>query len=88
MNPSSILRDNRVQAAKIFAQEFNRLEWKYLCSYPWLMTSMDRALDTGDFFPIQIKAEHTLVNGKIRMTTATVSMDPRNHNSDWWLNDA
>ena len=29
------LRDNRVQAARAFAEQFNHFEWKYLCSCQW-----------------------------------------------------
>jgi hypothetical protein len=70
------MRDNRFRAARAFAEQFNRFEWNYLCSCQWFLTSIDRALDTGDFFPIQIRAEEALVDGKLRKQTSTASRGP------------
>jgi hypothetical protein len=67
MNPPQVAKiDSRVQVAKAFAQQFNHFEWEYLCSHQWFLTSIDRALETGDFFGIQDRAVKTLVDDKIR----------------------
>jgi hypothetical protein len=79
------LRDNRVEAARAFAEQFNRFEWKYLCSCQWFLSSIDRALDTGDFFPIQIRAEEALVDAKLRRETSTVSTDECSRDNSWWF---
>ena len=60
------IRAHRVEAAKRFAARFNQLEWKYLCSHQWFLTGVSEALDSGNFFPIQVRAEEALVGGKIR----------------------
>jgi hypothetical protein len=57
------LRDNRVQAARVFAEQFKNFEWKYLCSCQSFLSSIDQGLDTGDFFPVQTRAEEALVEG-------------------------
>ena len=67
MNPPQVAKiDSRVQVAKAFAQQFNHFEWEYLCSHQWFLTSIDRALETGDFSKLQCRAEQTLVDDKIR----------------------
>ena len=71
------LRDNRVQAARAFAEQFNHFEWKYLCSCQWFLSSIDQALDTGDFFPIQIRADEALVEAKLRRQVSTVTENGR-----------
>ena len=70
MNPPFVdLEENRFRAAKAFAQEFSELEWQYLCSSQWFLTRVGLALETGDFFSLQRKAEETLVDDKIRSVT-------------------
>lgn len=67
MNPPFVnLTDSRIEAAKAFAEKFSRLEWHYLCSYQWFLTGMDQALQTGDFFQLNNRAEQTLVDDGIR----------------------
>ena len=78
------LRDNRIQAARAFAQRFNQFEWKYLCSCQWFLTGMDRGLDTGDFFPIQIRADEALVEGKLRRQVSSVTSDGYSHDETRW----
>jgi hypothetical protein len=56
----------RIQAAKAFAGQFSEFEWQYLCSYQWFLTAVDQGLATGDFFPVNIRAERTLVDERIR----------------------
>jgi hypothetical protein len=65
--------DNRIEATKIFAQQFNHFEWEYLCSYQWFLTGMDRGLETGDFTRLQARAEKTLVDDRIRLRRAEKS---------------
>jgi hypothetical protein len=78
MNPAFVdLRDNRIHAARAFSKQFNRFEWKYLCSHQWFLTRVGRALDTGDFLSLQLKAEETLVNDRIRRQTATMDDEVR-----------
>jgi len=79
------LRANRVEAAKAFAEQFNQLEWKYLCSCQWFLSSIDRALETGDFFPIQTRAEEALVDAKLRRETPTVSKDECSRDNTRWF---
>jgi hypothetical protein len=83
--PFVVLRDNRVQAARAFAEQFNSFEWKYLCSCHWFLSSIDQALDTGDFFPIRIRAEKALVDAKLRRVTSTVNPDEWSHDNISWL---
>jgi hypothetical protein len=64
--PVVTLRDNRIQAARAFAKQFTPFEWKYLCSRGWFFTAIDRALETGDFLPIESRADETLVEAKLR----------------------
>jgi len=67
MNPPSVdLGENRVGAAKAFAEQFSQFEWQYLCSYQWFLTGVDHALASGDFFPLRLRAEQTLVDERIR----------------------
>jgi hypothetical protein len=79
-------RDRRIRAAKAFAEEFNQFEWRYLCSYQWFLTAIDRALETGDFLSIRLRAEAALIAGKLRRQTSTVSMSGCVHGSPWWAN--
>jgi hypothetical protein len=65
------LRESRVRQARAFARQFNKFEWKDLCSYQWFLTLMDQGLDTGDFFSAQIRAEETLVKDKLRKQPPT-----------------
>ncbi|PWT86102.1 MAG: hypothetical protein C5B58_01975 [Acidobacteria bacterium] len=58
--------DDRIEIAKIFAQQFNHFEWEYLCSYQWFLTAVDQALETGNFAQLTARAEKTLVDEKIR----------------------
>ena len=60
------LRECRVQQARAFARRFNKFEWKDLCSYQGFLALVDQGLETGDFFPAQIKAEETLVKDRLR----------------------
>ena len=60
------LKGNRIQSAKAFAEQFSEFEWQYLCSYQWFLTGVDQALATGDFFPLTVRAERTLVDERIR----------------------
>ena len=85
MTPAIVMRDNRIQAARAFAQQFNQFEWKYLCSCQWFLAGMDRGLDTGDFFPIQIKADEALVEGKLRRQVSSVTSDGCSHDVTRWL---
>jgi len=67
MNPPFIdLKESRFQTAKAFAKQFSRFEWQYLCSHQWFLTGVDQALATGDFLPLHIRAEQSLVSGRIR----------------------
>ncbi|MFY9988068.1 MAG: hypothetical protein WAK31_25160 [Chthoniobacterales bacterium] len=67
MNPLPVTpTKSRIQVAKSFAQQFNHFEWEYLCSYQWFLTGIDRALETGDFSAMEIRAEQTLIDDKIR----------------------
>jgi hypothetical protein len=61
------LKETRFQEASHFAEQFSQLEWHYLCSHRWFLTGVDEALGTGDFFPLRIRAEQTLVNDRIRL---------------------
>jgi hypothetical protein len=69
------IRAHRVEAAKRFAARFNQLEWKYLCSYQWFLTGVSEALDSGNFFPIQARAEEALVDGRIRKPPLVLTID-------------
>jgi hypothetical protein len=51
LTPFIDLKECRVQQAGAFARQFNKFEWKDLCSYQGFLTLMDQGLDTGDFFP-------------------------------------
>jgi hypothetical protein len=79
------LRDNRIQAASAFAKQFNQFEWKYLCSCQWFLTGTDRALDTGDFFPMRIRADEALVEAKLRRQVSTVTPDASSHDNAQWF---
>jgi len=46
---------------------------------------MDRGLDTGDFFPIQIRADEALVEGKLRRQVSSVTSDGCSHDVTRWL---
>jgi hypothetical protein len=61
------LRETRFQAAKAFAEQFTQFEWQYLCSHQWFLTGIDQALVTGDFFPLHVRAEQTLLDDRIRL---------------------
>jgi len=73
------LRECRIQQARAFAQQFNKFEWKDLCSYQCFLARMDRGLDMGDFFPAQLRAEEILVKDKLRKQTRTIHMDLPNY---------
>ena len=60
------LKGTRIQAAKAFAKQFSEFEWQYLCSYRWFLMAVDQGLETGDFSPLNVRAERTLVDEKIR----------------------
>ena len=82
MDPAIVdLRNNRIQAARIFAKRFNTFEWNYLCSCQWFLTLMGKALDTGDFLSLQLKAEETLVNDRIRRQAPSVDEEARRRSS-------
>jgi len=61
------LRKTRFQAARAFAEQFSQFEWQYLFSHRWFLTGVDEALVTGDSFPLQVRAEQTLINDRIRL---------------------
>ena len=80
------LKECRVQQARAFARQFNKFEWKDLCSYQGFLTLIDQGLDTGDFFPAQIRAEETLAKDRLRQQTRTTQVrmpnySPRDINS-------
>jgi hypothetical protein len=54
------LRECRIEQARAFAWQFNKFEWKDLCSYQSFLGLIDRGLDTGDFFSAQIRAEEKI----------------------------
>jgi hypothetical protein len=60
------LRVCRIEQARAFAWQFNKFEWKDLCSYQSFLASIDQGLDTGDFFPAQLRAEEILVKDNLR----------------------
>jgi hypothetical protein len=62
--------DDRIEIAKIFAQQFNHFEWEYLCSYQWFLTAVDQALETGKFAQLTARAEKALIDDKIRLQHA------------------
>jgi hypothetical protein len=67
MNPLiNYIKARRAEAAQRFAARFNQLEWKYLCSYQWLLAGISEGFDSGDFVALQARAEKALVDGKIR----------------------
>jgi hypothetical protein len=66
------LRECRVQQARAFARQFNKFEWKDLCSYQCFPALMDRGLDMGDFFTAQRRAEEILVKDKLREQARTI----------------
>ena len=72
-------RECRVQQARAFAQQFNRFEWKDLCSYQCFLALVNRGLDLGDFFPAQLRAEEILVKDKLRKQSRTIHTDLPNH---------
>jgi len=71
----------KMQGAKETLNEriLNQFEWKYLCSWQWFLSGIDRALEIGDFFPIQVRAEEALVDAKLRRETPRLSKDERSH---------
>jgi hypothetical protein len=60
------LRVCRIEQARAFAWQFNKFEWKDLCSYQSFFVLIDQGLDTGDFFPAQLRAEEILVKDNLR----------------------
>jgi hypothetical protein len=75
----------RIPAARAFAGQFSNFEWKYLCSYRWFLTGVDRGLSTGDFLPLQRRAEDELVNEGLRRRTVTVHDESRVcHSASWF----
>jgi hypothetical protein len=62
--------DDRIEIAKIFAQQFNHFEWEYLCSYQWFLTAVDQALETGKFAQLTARADKALTDDKIRLHPA------------------
>ena len=77
--------DIRIQAARAFARQFNNFEWKYLCSYRWFLKGVDRGLRTGNFLPVQLRAEDELVNEGFRTRTVTVDVELRLCHSAFWF---
>ena len=73
------LRECRVQQARAFAQQFNKFEWKDLCSYQCFLALVDRGLDLGDFFPARLRAEKILLKDKLRKQRRTIHMDLPNY---------
>jgi hypothetical protein len=63
------LRECRVQQVRAFARQFNKFEWKALCSYQVFLTLVDEGLETGDFFPAQHRAQEILVKDRLRKQT-------------------
>jgi hypothetical protein len=82
--PINRSRESRIAAAKAFAEQFNKYEWKDLCSYQWFLSSMDRSLETGNFRCLQIRAEETLVDDKLRRCIPSTIADDLD--SDAWEN--
>jgi hypothetical protein len=73
------------QTVESFAQQFTHFEWKYLCSYQWFLRDFARAVETGDFSSLRIKAERSLVDGGIRRPTKTVTDDLSVcHSTEWY----
>jgi hypothetical protein len=60
------LRVCRIEQARAFAWQFNKFEWKDLCSYQSFFASVDQGLDTGDFYPAQLRAEEILEKDHLR----------------------
>ena len=75
----------RIHAARTFAKQFSNFEWKYLCSYRWFLKGVDRGLRTGDFLPLQRRAENELVNEGLRRRTVTVDDELRVCDSAFWF---
>ena len=73
------LRECRIEQARAFAWQFNKFEWKDLCSYQSFLGLIDRGLDTGDFFSAQIRAEEILVKDRLRKQTTTGNIGFPNH---------
>jgi hypothetical protein len=65
-SPFVDLTGKRIEAANNFAKLFSQFEWEYLCSCQWFLTGMDQALATGDFFQLNLRAQKTLLDDKIR----------------------
>jgi hypothetical protein len=78
-------KDSRIRAAKAFAEQFNPFEWKFLCSHQWFITAIDRALQTGNFLSLQIRAEQALIDGKIRRQTSPVTIDGCVRDNPEWI---
>ena len=75
----------RIHAVRAFARQFSNFEWKYLCSYQWFLKGVDRALRTGDFLPLQRRAEDKLVNEGLRGRTVTADDELRVCDSAFWF---
>jgi hypothetical protein len=79
------LLDSRIQAAGAYARQFSNFEWKYLCSYRWFLEGVDRGLHTGNFLPLQRRAEDELVNEGLRRRILTVDDELRLCHSRLWF---
>jgi hypothetical protein len=84
-NCALALLDIRIQAARAYAGQFSNFEWKYLCSYRWFLEGVDRGLRTGDFLPLQRRAEDELVNEGLRRRILTVDDELRLCHSRLWF---
>jgi hypothetical protein len=73
------------QTVESFAIKFTHLEWKYLCSYRWFLEDFAQAVETGDFFSLQVKAERALVYGRVRRPARTTKDDLSVcHSAKWY----
>jgi hypothetical protein len=77
--------ERRIRGAEAFAQQFNRFEWEYLCSYSWFTKSLAWTAQTGDFSSLQVKAEKALTDAYIRAPRSK-SQDETAlcHSIGWW----
>jgi hypothetical protein len=57
---------NAIRRAQAFARNFNAREWKFLCSYRWFLTGVDRMLSGSEVAALQLRAEDALIADGIR----------------------
>ena len=73
------------QGVRVFAEQFTRFEWMYLCSYRWFVTALQSAVYRGNFISVQLRAQQKLENEGLRQNRIASTRASNECESErWW----